>query len=112
MEVQEVEVVIRLLREDEGDDDDDDVAESNFPLRNPLAPAVLLLSLPPPLLRSPAAREILSIHSNLLPFAQCIGGDPYCFLPTDTWLANDRDILPSYLPVAGIPTSFWLSVEF
>lgn len=93
---EEEEVVIRRLREDEGDDDDDDVAESNFPLRNPLALALPYYSFPPPppvVLPRGRTGEILFIHSNLLPFARCIGGNPYCFLPTDTWLANDRDIL-------------------
>lgn len=73
-------------------------AKSNFTLRDPLALAVLLLYC---LSSSPRGktREILSIYSNLLPSA-AHRRDPYCFLPTDAWLANGRDIsatYPSYL---------------
>jgi len=89
-------------REDEGYD----VAESNFPLRNPLAPAALLLSLLLLLFLSASwqkmEREILSIHSNLLPSACTSARYPYCFLSADVWIANDSDILVTYLSMADI----------
>lgn len=113
--------------QEDGDDDDDDVAESNFPLRNPACTRVALLLCSP----SAGSFSVSSIAFYTRPRGRTRERNPFHPLESSSsFRAHSRVslLLPagrrrleqttrvSYLCTSsriytGIPTSFWLSIK-